>query len=199
MVAVNATRLNRFIADLSRLCDESWDELKRQLLNRHLIVSHLIDALPDSSMQSSLSSGNERARATLATLDPATATQASYVKLANHQREFQWALHDAMVYLDSNSSLAGQKTVVACVHGIQESNQSIKQAKSTYNTAAIAYNEILLSRWVRWFRKLENEPRRYHDIAIGWPDSATDEPSGIDSGVDSSVDSGIDSTGDATS
>lgn len=178
--AISVRNLGRLVSNLSNHCDQQWGELKGHLVNRHLIISHLVDALPPSNQNKYLRDSSAEASDALKRLDTETATSQQYSDIAISQRQFQWQLHDVLTSIDKDSPLRKQTAIASCLDGLQKVDREIKQAKSGYNTAACAF--IAASDWrvTRLLTLLGHRHRTYRDIEFGWPSGDSDEPSGID-------------------
>ena len=121
-------------------------ELKQQLTNRHLIVSHLVDLLPESFdlrfERQKLREVGQEAKSSLSDIDPQNPCATKISEFALLEHGFISVARDLVDSIASDSSVSQIHLVASCLEGLQKANAQINACKSIYNMSAIAYQGI---------------------------------------------------------
>lgn len=175
-IIVTAVSLRTICRSITILCDHSrdaWNRLCTQLLSRHLIVTHLIDALPASFHQSldcrRLNEVSFQAETALRAFDPESPTRTKMEAISYSQDLFEHSLKHLTGQIKDDEAVCESKSVSACMAGLKATERKIHDAKSVYNAAVITYNSQLESPVALLLANWCCRNRDYHIVEFGWP------------------------------
>lgn len=149
VICFAALRSARF---LEQSCASELSQLKSLISNRHLIVSHLSDSIPNKLdgiySQQSLRERLANAQQALVLVDP---TGPGWEELRQFEKQEQSLC--ALVYelteaLNSAESLDRMPAVTSCLDALKAKSAEIQNKLSTYNSASITFCSFLSSSWV---------------------------------------------------
>jgi hypothetical protein len=122
-------------------------QLKSELAARHLIVSHLVDSLPESFDRSfdrqRCREAREQAERVLDSIDSNAPNATDINASTDREQDLFRLIHELTQRIETEESACESQAVSACLKGIEESNRKIGDAVSTYNASAITYRNYL--------------------------------------------------------
>jgi hypothetical protein len=122
-------------------------QLKSLLSQRHLILSHLIDRIPnrlcDVVDRKTLESRLERARTVLSTLDPIDPKLADLRTLSDSEQRLFELVNDMLDTLNSTQAEQPSDALSACLDGLEKSTHQVLTSMATYNSAAITFRSFV--------------------------------------------------------
>ncbi|WP_145176359.1 hypothetical protein [Rubripirellula lacrimiformis] len=139
----------RGLVELERQTCQHWQVLQKQLLDRHLIVTHLLDSLPvgvgDQSDRDQLRTLNETAAHSVRSLAVESAPASLYCQVAADQDRFISPMNRLIATVVSNPAVSEKPCVVACLSGLRDAGNNIQESQSTFNASVNAYQDHLAS------------------------------------------------------
>lgn len=121
-------------------------ELKRQLTNRHVIVSHLADSLPSSFdpnfERQKLREISQTAEASLSTIDPRKPCASQIRDFMSRERELANFTRDLIDSIETDERFNQAHLVTSCIEGLDKANTQIGDRTSLYNSSAIAHQNL---------------------------------------------------------
>ena len=134
-------------------------ELKQQLTNRHLIVSHLTDSLPDSFdvrfERQKLQTIGQNAESSLSEIDPRNPCATKIGEFALLEQGFISVAQELVNSIVSDRSVSQIHLVTSCLEGLEKCNAQINACKSIYNLSAMTCQNIRQSSLLKDLRTKE--------------------------------------------
>jgi hypothetical protein len=164
------------------------DQLKRALAARHLILSHLLDSLPDSPAPACDHTRDrqtlQQAVTQLQSIDETCPRTAQILKSAECERNLTTLLEELVKRIDEDGLGRQSQLVSACLRALDDSNRRIRESLSTYNTAVITHEEYLARPVTALVaRLLPTAPLRLFDLIVGNVGDSSDSTSASGLGV----------------
>lgn len=148
------------LKELSKRSTAEFGELKRQLTNRHVIVTHLADSIPKSFdpnfERQRLREISQTAEDSLAIIDPRKPSADKIRQFACRERELLDATRKLVNSITAEEDLSQAYLVTSCIEGLDRANAQVVDHTSIYNTSALAYQSVKRSSFLR-NRRREDE------------------------------------------
>lgn len=123
------------------------NQLKSELASRHLIVSHLVDSLPESFDHSfnrdRCRETREQAESVLGSIDSSSPIAEDISMATDREQDLFRLIDDLTKRIEADESVCESQAVSACLKGLDESNRRIRDVVSTYNASAITLRNYL--------------------------------------------------------
>ncbi|MGI9429238.1 MAG: hypothetical protein ACR2NM_11315 [Bythopirellula sp.] len=137
------------VRTLRARCATELSQLSGHLANHHLIVSHLVDSLPETFAnqfdRAELTAVRERAERSIHSIDTSCPRATEMRKFSIHQKELFESVESLTERLTESPSVFDIQSVSGCLQGLTDANQTISDATSAYNAAVITYSTYLES------------------------------------------------------
>ena len=134
------------LEELSERSMAELSELKRQLTNRHLIVSHLADSLPSSFdpkfERQKLREISQTAEASLSTIDPRKPCADRIRDFMSKERELVVFTRELIDSIETDERFNQALLVTSCIEGLDKANTQIGDRTSIYNSSPIAHRSL---------------------------------------------------------
>lgn len=154
---------SQLLEKLSERSTSEFDQLKQQLTNRHVIVSHLADSLPSSFdpkfERQRLREISQTAEDSLSPIDPHRPSAEHVREFMFRERELLDATRELVDNIASDKKLDQSHLVANCIECLDRANAKIGDHTSIYNATAIAYQNL---RSVSFLR----QRKRHQDITV---------------------------------
>ena len=154
---------SQLLKELSERSTSGFDQLKQQLTNRHVIVSHLADSLPSSFdpkfERQRLREISHTAEDSLSSIDPRRPSADHVREFMFRERELLDATRELVDNIASDSEVNQAHLVASCIECLDRANAKIGDLTSIYNTSANAYQN---SRSVSFLR----QRNRHQDLTV---------------------------------
>ena len=148
------------LKELSQRSTAEFGELKRQLTNRHVIVTHLADSIPQSFdpkfERQKLREISQTAEDSLCIIDPRKPSAEKIREFVCRERELLDVTRELIDSIKSEDGLRQAHLVKSCIEGLDRANAQIGDHTSIYNTSAIAYQSVKRASFLRQ-RKRKDE------------------------------------------
>jgi hypothetical protein len=148
------------LKELSQRSTAEFGELKRQLTNRHVIVTHLADSIPQSFdpkfERQKLREISQTAEDSLSTIDPRKPSAEKIREFVCRERELLHVTRELVNSIKTEDDLSRAHLVTSCIEGLDRANAQIGDHTSIYNTSAIAYQSVKRASFLRQ-RKRKDE------------------------------------------
>jgi hypothetical protein len=140
-------------------------QLHALLTERHLIVSHLLDALPPRFNQSFDRDGfcktQQAAESLLKQIDPTQPRTSEFRRHAQLENDLNCMLENLIAGIAADKTVCQLQPVVGCLKGLESSTKRIHQAVSIYNASAITLATCLESRLAGMVADLSGKRREF--------------------------------------
>ena len=137
------------VRTLRARCATELSQLHSHLTNHHLIVSHLVDSLPEAFAsqcdRAELTSARERAERSIQAIDAACPQASDMREFSSHQQELFELVGSLTKRIAASPSIREIQSVSGCLQGLTDANQTINDATSAYNASVITYSTFLES------------------------------------------------------
>ena len=134
------------LKELSNRSRADFGELKRQLTNRHVIVTHLADSIPQSFdpkfERQKLRDISQTAEDSLSTIDPRKPSADQIREFVCRERELLDVTRQLINSIKTEEDLRRTHLVSSCIEGLDRASAQIGDHTSIYNTSAIAYQSV---------------------------------------------------------
>lgn len=125
------------------------NQLKSRLSVRHLIISHLVDALPTTFPwhvdREEITAALRRAEQSLGQIDPESPQDSSICTFSSREQILTVLIEQVTNRIEGDDAVGSIESVAACMQGLNRARGEIIESLSTYNTAATAYSTYLES------------------------------------------------------
>lgn len=142
-VALRIHKSWRTICTLRQHADTSWRRLSKLLSDRHLVISHLVDAVESErgrgAETAALSTATARAESYLNSVTRDSSKMVNTNTVSEHQMTVTQTLQRILEVAESNPELGSQQSIAGCLAGIATVNDEIQLALAAYNDSAITY------------------------------------------------------------
>ena len=166
----NAYRTLRILRDRT---NNAWAELRALLADRHLVVTHLIDAteqrLSGRSKLGLLEWAHKQAQVCLEKASEDLLTAADLDAISQSERRLSEILGKTMTVLHTHRGVAHAGPIRGCVEGIQSLERKLLLARVAYNDAATTYTAYASSAPISWITRLLDYQESYQLIDWGFP------------------------------
>lgn len=140
-------RSNRSARVLHQRCIDELKELLALIASRHLVLSHLVDSIPNRldglferrRLERRLQLAEERLRA----VDPDAPSRQALRGLEDGEQSLSEAVSDLMEALEATEHVAPVRALSGCLEGLEKRTREILDSVATYNAAAITYASFL--------------------------------------------------------
>lgn len=171
-LSVNIRSAARTRASFDRNCQQTWRTLREQLSGRHLIISHLVDSVAGEKRLSShaemLAKALSEVDSLIQQIGEALPTSGEAYSIGESESECLRQLRLLCEELANAPEIQSQRSVSACLNGLDRGDEEIDNSKTTYNAAVITYNTHLDSRTGRWLTLLGQPASHYGTISFDW-------------------------------
>ena len=141
------------LKELSLRNSAEFAELKRQLTNRHVIVTHLADSIPGSFdpnfERQKLREVSQTAEDSLSIIDPRRPSADQIREFACRERELLILTRELVNSIKTEDELSRAHLVTSCIEGLDRANAQIGNHTSIYNTSALAYQNTKRTSFLR--------------------------------------------------
>ncbi len=141
------------LKELSLRSTAEFGELKRQLTNRHVIVTHLADSIPGSFdpnfERQKLREVSQTAEDSLSIIDPRRPSADQIREFACRERELLILTRELVNSIKTEDELSRAHLVTSCIEGLDRANAQIGNHTSIYNTSALAYQNTKRTSFLR--------------------------------------------------
>ena len=141
------------LKELSARSTAEFRELKRQLTNRHIIVTHLADSIPKSFdpkfERQKLREISQTAEDSLCSIDPRKPSAEQIRDFASRERELLNATRKLVDSLKTEKDLSQARLVTSCIEGLDRANAQVVDHTAIYNSSALAHQSIKRSPFKR--------------------------------------------------
>ncbi len=149
-IAISLQKMRKAILSAGDQTLREWQQLKKSLLDRHLVITHLLDSLPNNSVsnfdRNMLSEANTIAEASVRKIEPSSADADDFARIAADQNDCAERLSYLTAGILLKPELMKIRSIKGCLKGLTECEQKIDEAASIYNTAVIAFQTRMESR-----------------------------------------------------
>ncbi|GAA4464772.1 hypothetical protein [Novipirellula rosea] len=131
----------RQLAKMQRHCDASLECLVEAIAKEHLIVGHLLDALPsdfETARQIQLADAFRKSENALSKLRLDRSNRASARALADEQRQLVVTSSLLVKQVEDDEVLAHRGTIRGCIQGLAAAQEKSHAAMVSYNLAVIS-------------------------------------------------------------
>ena len=160
-------------------CRKEWSNLQSLLSGRHLIVSHLLDALPKKTrtafLATELAEALSEVQLAVAGIEDANPSVQSIYRVGNAESEMLELLRKLILELGDTSSqaqaheaTAGDRSIAACLAAIEAGESEINDAKSTFNGTAITHQAHRCTKVAKTAKWLGCKQPDYCVVNIQW-------------------------------
>ncbi|TWU17427.1 hypothetical protein Pla52o_52310 [Novipirellula galeiformis] len=147
----------RTISKMRRHCDLALENLIEAISREHLIVGHLLDALPknfESARQIQLADAYEKSANALRELRLDTSNRATARILADEQCKLLVTSIQLQKKIQDDADVISRATIQGCVQGLSQAQEKAHAAMTSYNLAVVSmatHCELLIPSLVcRW-------------------------------------------------
>ena len=176
---------------ISSQCRDEWSNLQSLLSSRHLIVSHLLDVLPDQDHNSDAAIRLEIALATvrqeIAEIDANGPSEIRFHRIGFCERGMLRCLSELKVHLGdtldqakASSASSSDRAIQACFAAIEAGDPAINDSKSSFNGISLTHQSHLCSKFAVWGKRLGFKSPHYGVVNIQWHGSDSDMRHGSD-------------------
>ena len=141
------------LEELSSRSTAELGHLKRELANRHVIVSHLADSLPSSFdpkfERQKLREISQTAEASLSSIDPRKPCATQIRDFMARERELVDVTRELVDCIETDNDLNQAHLVASCIEGLDKANAQIGNRKSIYNSSAMAHQRLKRGSFLR--------------------------------------------------
>ncbi|MAI71901.1 MAG: hypothetical protein CMM01_13435 [Rhodopirellula sp.] len=134
------------LRELSHRSIAEFGELKQQLTNRHVIVTHLADSIPKSFdpkfERQKLREISQTAEDSLSSIDPRKPSPDQIREFVCRERELLGVTRELVKSIKTENDLNRAHLVTSCLEGLDRANAQVGDHTSIYNTSALAYQNI---------------------------------------------------------
>ena len=159
------------IRTLRARCATELSQLRGHLANHHLIVSHLVDSLPETFAsqvdREELTSARERAECSMQAIDTACPKAIQMRDFSSRQQDLFKRVRILTQRISASPSVRDIQSVSGCLEGLADANQTISDATSAYNASVITYSTFLESPQSSLVARICNSPAEFCVIDLG--------------------------------
>jgi hypothetical protein len=168
-------RCDRTLRTLDRHAAAAWAQLTSLLDQRHLVISHLVDAAEDllGDQTCDLADACQAARATLQS--PGQWAVPNVDLIAERERGLQQELDRLTEMIADRVDLGTREAINSCLAGLSRLNEQTKVAHVTYNDAAITHTTFVNTKLASLLHRLTHSRTRYP--MIDWFSSSSSSES----------------------
>ncbi|WP_345687973.1 hypothetical protein [Novipirellula caenicola] len=131
----------RQMVKMQQHCDSSLECLVEAIAKEHLIVGHLLDALPsdfEMAHQVQLSEAFRKSDNALKKLRSDSSNRASAASLADAQRQLLMTSSSLVKRIEDNEALATRGSIQGCMKGLADAQEKSHAAMVSYNLAVVS-------------------------------------------------------------
>ncbi len=169
--AISLQKTRHAVRTLGARCATELTHLQRHLANHHLIVSHLVDSVPDKFVgqfeRAELTEVRERAEQSIDAFDAACPRATDIRKLSGHQQELFELVASLTNRIMESPSIRDIQSVSGCLHGLTDANRTINDATSAYNASVITYCTFLQSPPSSLVARFSKSPGEFCVVDLG--------------------------------
>lgn len=169
---------------LDSLCqrtESAWAQLTSSLADRHLVISHLVDAISPSldarGEISELSSACDQAQSCLGAIQSESLSPANVDSVADSQLRLCEALETVLAMIERNEKVKALETVQGCLRGIETADEKTGYARVAYNDAAITHRTFVSTKLPSLIAQRTRGQREYWLIDWSPQASSINQPS----------------------